>query len=122
MKQTRRAFLADVGRGVLAAGLGPALAADLGLGPPFAPDGPAHRKDMATADQVFAAAAAKGPEDALNEVLLAVEECLEVHRVVLPYRAWDLLPIIGREHAQTLLRQSVHYCVKTDNPNYRSRF
>ncbi len=250
MKQTRRAFLTDVGRGVLAVGLGPALVADLGLGPAFGADGPdtlsfgkleplvalmqetpadkllplladrlrdgtaldqllaagalanartfggedyvgfhtmmalapsfhmsrempeksrplpvfkvlhrnarriqefggrkkevlhpveakpvpdgkgpgevildaAHRKDMAAAEQAFAATAAGGPDDALNQLLFAVEDCLEVHRVVLPYRAWDLLPIIGREHAHTLLRQSVHYCVKNDSPNYRSHY
>ncbi|MDB5313626.1 MAG: hypothetical protein JWO38_7828 [Gemmataceae bacterium] len=36
----RRDFLADVGRGMLVASLGPALTADLGLGPAFAADGP----------------------------------------------------------------------------------
>src|SRR5205823_6248943 len=39
MTQTRRDFLTDVGRVVLAAGLGDALAEDLGLAPAFA-DGP----------------------------------------------------------------------------------
>jgi hypothetical protein len=34
--------------------------------------------------------------------------------VVLPYRAWDLLGIIGKEQAHTLLRQSVRYCVKAE--------
>jgi hypothetical protein len=38
-----------------------------------------------------------------------------VHRVVLPYRAWDLLDVIGREQAHTLLRQSVRYCVKAES-------
>src|SRR4051812_9037177 len=36
----RRSFLADVGRGMLVAGLGPALAADLKLAPAFAADEP----------------------------------------------------------------------------------
>jgi hypothetical protein len=82
----------------------------------------AHRKDMAAADQVFAAAARKGADDAFNELLTLVEDCLDVHRVVLPYRAWDLLPVLGKEHAQTLLRQSVHYCVKNDSPAYRGHY
>src|SRR5204863_9136856 len=34
---------------------------------------------------------------------------------VLPYRAWDLLDLIGQEHAHTLLRQSVRYCVKAES-------
>src|SRR5689334_8454627 len=36
MRQTRREFLADVGRGVVIAGVGSALAADLGLGAAWA--------------------------------------------------------------------------------------
>src|SRR5438874_2514762 len=39
MKRNRREFLADVGKGMLLAGIGPALAADLGVGPSFAADG-----------------------------------------------------------------------------------
>jgi hypothetical protein len=82
----------------------------------------AHRKDIKTAEQTFAAVAKQSADDALNELLTAVQDCLEVHRVVLPYRAWDLLPLIGKEHAHTLLRQSVHYCVKQDNPGYRGHY
>jgi hypothetical protein len=51
-------------------------------------------------------------------LLFAVEDHTEVHRVVLPYRAWDLLGLIGQEQAHTLLRQSVRYCVKAESwPN-----
>src|SRR5437773_474895 len=31
------------------------------------------------------------------------------------YRAWDLLGLIGKEQAHTLLRQSVRYCVKAES-------
>ena len=55
---------------------------------------------------------------ALNALLETVEDATEVHRVVLPYRAWDLLPVVGREHAHTLLRQSVRYCVRLETPRY----
>ena len=71
-------------------------------------------KDMATADRTFAALAAQGPEESFNDLLFAVQDNTEVHRTVLPYRAWDLLSVIGLEHAHTLLRQSVHYCVKSE--------
>jgi hypothetical protein len=74
--------------------------------------------NMAEAERSFAALAGTA-EDALNSVLHAVEDAAEVHRVVLPYRAWDLMGIIGRERAHTLLRQSVHYCVKAENESYR---
>jgi hypothetical protein len=54
-------------------------------------------------------------DDALNQLLLAVQDNTEVHRVVLPYRAWDLLGLIGKEQAHTILRQSVRYCVKAES-------
>jgi hypothetical protein len=71
-------------------------------------------KDMEAADQTFAALAARGPDEAFNDLLFAVQDNTEVHRTVLPYRAWDLLTLIGLEHAHALLRQSVHYCVKSE--------
>jgi len=67
------------------------------------------------AEQTFAALGQHSPDDALNGVLYAVQDNTEVHRVVLPYRAWDLLGLIGMEQAQTLLRQSVRYCVKAES-------
>jgi hypothetical protein len=81
-----------------------------------------HRKDVAAAEGTLAALARGKPEDALNGLLPTVEEQLEVHRVVLPARVWDLLGIIGREHAQTLLRQSVRYCVRAQHPNSAEMF
>ena len=70
-----------------------------------------RRKDLAGAEQTFAALVKKSPEDAFNDLLYMVQDQLDVHRIVMPYRAWDLLPLIGKEHAHTMLRQSVHYCV-----------
>ena len=74
-----------------------------------------RRKSNEEADGVFAALSQRSPDEAFNDLLSAVQDHTEVHRVVLPYRAWDLLDLIGREHAQTLLRQSVHYCVKAES-------
>lgn len=72
-------------------------------------------KSMNEAEQTFAALAQLSPDEALNQLLHAVQDQTEVHRVVLPYRAWDLLDLIGKEQAHTLLRQSVHYCVKAES-------
>src|SRR5205823_13878200 len=69
-------------------------------------------KNVTEAEQTFAALARRSPEEAFNDLLFAVQDNTEVHRVVLPYRAWDLLGLIGKEQAHTLLRQSVRYCVK----------
>jgi hypothetical protein len=74
-----------------------------------------HRKDVAEAEQTFAALAHRSADEALNHLLFAVQDNTEVHRVVLPYRAWDLLDLIGKEQAHTLLRQSVRYCVKAES-------
>jgi hypothetical protein len=73
-----------------------------------------RHKDMELAERTFAALAGRGPDEAFNDVLFAVQDNTEVHRTVLPYRAWDLLTVIGPEHAHSLLRQSVRYCVKSE--------
>jgi hypothetical protein len=73
-----------------------------------------RRKNMNEAEGTFAAIAAVSPDEAFNSLLVAVEDNTEVHRVVLPYRAWELLDVVGREQAHTMLRQSVRYCVKSE--------
>jgi hypothetical protein len=73
-----------------------------------------RRKDMDEAERTFAAIAAVSPDEAFNSLLVAVEDETEVHRVVLPYRAWELLDVVGKEQAHTMLRQSVRYCVKVE--------
>jgi hypothetical protein len=78
-------------------------------------------KEMQGADATFASIAAKMPNEAFDHLLFAVQDSPEVHRVVLPYRARDLLALVGKEHAHTMLRQSVHYCVKNESersPHY----
>ncbi|MFO0907346.1 MAG: hypothetical protein U0794_03115 [Isosphaeraceae bacterium] len=71
-------------------------------------------KDVNAAEAAFARLAAGAPADAFDALLYAVEDNTEVHRTVLPYRAWDLLNLIGMDQAHTLLRQSVRYCVKSE--------
>jgi hypothetical protein len=73
-----------------------------------------RRKDMNEAEGTFAAIAAGSPDEAFNSLLVAVEDHTEVHRVVLPYRAWELLDVVGRDQAHTMLRQSVRYCVRNE--------
>jgi hypothetical protein len=71
-------------------------------------------KDVDAAERTFAAIAAGSPEDAFNQLLYAVQDHTEVHRVVLPHRVWDLMGLIGQEQAHTLLRQSVRFCVREE--------
>jgi hypothetical protein len=74
----------------------------------------ARRVDHAAAERILATFAQKGAKEAFNALLLEVEDETEVHRVNLPYRAWDLLGIVGEEHALSMLRQSLRYCIKAE--------
>ncbi|MBX9581497.1 MAG: hypothetical protein K2X87_14450, partial [Gemmataceae bacterium] len=63
------------------------------------------------AEELFAGLAHDGtPEDAFNHVMYCVADDINVHRVVLAWRSWAMLPFTGKEHAHTLLRQSVLFC------------
>jgi hypothetical protein len=66
--------------------------------------------DKAKAEQLLAALAGQSLETALNGVLHHVEDNHNVHTVVMPWRAYDVLELTGKEHALTLLRQSVRQC------------
>lgn len=75
-------------------------------------------RDVNRAESLFATLASTSADDALNAALMSLHDGADVHRVVLPYRAWDLMGIIGREHAHTLLRQSIRFNVKQESPQY----
>jgi hypothetical protein len=71
-------------------------------------------RDQAAAEATFAALV-KGPVgEAFNHLQFAVQDEVDVHRVVLSWRSWALLDVTGQEHAHTLLRQSVRYCVDAE--------
>jgi hypothetical protein len=73
-----------------------------------------HSRDVDRAEATFAFLAGGDADSAFNDLLPAVQDDTEVHRTVLPYRSWDLLRLIGMDHARTLLRQSVRYCVDSE--------
>jgi hypothetical protein len=81
-----------------------------------------RRANMQEAESRFAALAATSADDALNNIIATVGEGCDVHRVVLPYRCWDLLNIIGQEQAHTLLRQSVRFCVRGETPRMQQYY
>ena len=74
-----------------------------------------HAKDVARAEQTLATLAQESADLAFNDLLHTVQETTEVHRVVLPYRAWEILDVVGRQHAHTMLRQSVRYCIRAES-------
>ncbi len=72
-------------------------------------------RDWDGAEQTFAGLVGQSAEDAFNALQTIIEDEVDVHRVVLSWRAWAMLPIAGREQAHTLLRQSVRYCLKNED-------
>lgn len=73
-----------------------------------------HRVSYPDAESVFAAMAAGTSSEAFEHLQWAVMEEVDVHRVVLAWRAWSMLSLAGQEHAHTLLRQSVRFCVQSE--------
>ncbi|WP_425617771.1 hypothetical protein NA78x_001460 [Anatilimnocola sp. NA78] len=73
-----------------------------------------HRVSYPDAESVFAAIAQGTPGEAFQHLQWAVMEEVDVHRVVLAWRSWAMLNLTGQEHAHTLLRQSVRYCVQSE--------
>jgi hypothetical protein len=74
-----------------------------------------RKGDTERAERTFAALCQGKAEDAYNDLQLIVQDQVNVHRVVLAWRAWALLDLTGKEHAHTLLRQSVRFCIKEGN-------
>lgn len=72
-------------------------------------------KRVDEAERLFSRIASGPADEAFDLLLYTVQDNAEVHRVVLPYRAWDMISLIGKEQAHTLLRQSVRYCLKAES-------
>jgi hypothetical protein len=70
--------------------------------------------DIEKADRTFAAWADAPVGEAFNHLQFAVEDEVDVHRVVLAWRAWDTLELAGPQWAHCLLRQSVRYCAQAE--------
>ena len=67
--------------------------------------------DFNAAEDLFRAAMNGPAGEAYNHLQYSVMDEVDVHRVVLSWRAWSTLDLTGKDHAHTLLRQSVRYCV-----------
>lgn len=73
-----------------------------------------RRGDMDRAERTFAGLVHKSVEGAFNDLQFSIQDEIDVHRVVLAWRAWSVLDLAGPEQAHTLLRQSVRFCVDED--------
>jgi hypothetical protein len=74
----------------------------------------ARTGDIDKAERTFAKVAQGPVGEAFNHLQFEVEDEVDVHRVVLAWRAWDTLELAGDEWAHCLLRQSVRYCAHTE--------
>jgi hypothetical protein len=70
--------------------------------------------DLAKAERLFTNIADTSIDQAYNDLQYIVQDEMDVHRFVLAHRAWGLIDVVGNEHAHTLLRQSVRFCVKAE--------
>jgi hypothetical protein len=72
--------------------------------------------DMQAAENLFAAQMQSGSlKEAYNRLLWSVQDNANVHRFVLAHRAFGLIDVVGPEHAHTMLRQCVRFCVKSED-------
>ncbi len=71
-----------------------------------------RQADVQGAEQIMACLAQEPSAAVFNRVQYAVQDEINVHRVVLAWRAWMAIDLLGQQHASTLLRQSVRFCVR----------
>jgi hypothetical protein len=70
--------------------------------------------DREGAEGAFAAMTEKSVADAYMALQQEIQDEVDVHRVVLSWRAWAMLDLTGQQYAHTLLRQSVRYCLQSE--------
>lgn len=73
-----------------------------------------HELKYDEAEKLLAREVQADPRAAYNDLQHIIQDDLNVHRVVLAWRAWDLLRITGEQHATTMLRQSVRFCINDE--------
>jgi hypothetical protein len=77
-------------------------------------------QDMEQAERIFAGSASRSLEEAFNALLWAIQDNANVHRFAIAHRAWALIDVVGLEHAHTILRQCVRFCVDAEEGIRRS--
>ena len=78
--------------------------------------------DWDAAESKFAAICQGPAGEAFNHLQFAVQEEVDVHRVVMSWRSFAMLDVAGQEHAHTLLRQSVRYCLDVEQRMHARTF
>jgi len=81
-----------------------------------------RNRNLQSAEAAFATAIQRGYDDGITQLFDVVTDAAEVHRVVLAYRAWDMVELVGADNAHTVLRQALRYCVQNESDSYRDAF
>ena len=76
-------------------------------------------RDLARAEHSLAALEPRSHARAYDDIQTVVRDDVNVHRVVLAWRAYDLLRLTGQDRATTMLRQSVRFCIDEDGKHAR---
>lgn len=75
--------------------------------------------DFEGAEKIMASLSGESPTKIFNQVQHPVQDRANVHRVVLTWRAWLAIDLVGQQHASTLLRQSVRFCLRSSESRIR---
>jgi hypothetical protein len=67
--------------------------------------------DVAQAEKLFAPLGRGSIEDAFNALQPAMQDDINVHRFVFAHRTYGLAGLLGSDHAHTILRQCVRFCI-----------
>src|SRR5262249_47793445 len=75
----------------------------------------ARQRKKADADRIARAMKGAKPQDNFDAIQPLVHDVLDVHRVVLTWRCWEVLDLTGKDHARTMLRHTVRHCANFDH-------
>ncbi len=70
--------------------------------------------NVSQAELRLAASVKRSRDQAYEQILTVVREDIDVHRVVLAWRAYDLQRLTGQDQALTLLRLPVRHCIEAN--------
>lgn len=74
-----------------------------------------RKHQIPEADRIYLAMAQQPLEQMYNDLQDVYHDEVNVHRVVLAWRSWETIEFTGKEHARTLLRQTIRFCADPDH-------
>ncbi|HUR29116.1 MAG TPA: hypothetical protein VM509_13085 [Planctomycetota bacterium] len=71
-------------------------------------------REVSKSERELAALASRSLTDAYDQLVTVVRDDIDVHRIVLAWRAYDLLRMTGKDQTLTMFRQSLRFCIASD--------